>query len=128
MVAGLARLAAGRVVDRACELRVAPTFDHVVHDETATLRPTREVMDTTLSALANRTRRAIVVRLPPAHSPAGRLGHRFSMSRRAISKHLRVLREGASTDLRKVGRQRLYRPPPGGFLQLQAHQIAGSWT
>ena len=52
------------------------------------------------------------------------------MSRPAVSKHLRVLREAGLIQSRKVGRQQLYHLAPGGFGQLQAalDEIARFWT
>jgi DNA-binding transcriptional ArsR family regulator len=78
------------------------------------------VIDTTLSALADGTRRELIARLASGPQPAGRLAHGLPMSRPAVSKHLRVLREAGLIESHKVGRQQLYRLAPGGFLQLQA--------
>ncbi|MBV9599659.1 MAG: winged helix-turn-helix transcriptional regulator [Chloroflexi bacterium] len=81
---------------------------------------TIESVDSTLSALADGTRRQIIARLASGPQPAGRLAHGLPMSRPAVSKHLRVLREAGLIESHKIGRQQLYRLAPGGFLQLQA--------
>jgi len=87
-------------------------------------------VDETLSALADQTRREIIARLAAGPQPAGRLAHGFPMSRPAVSKHLRVLREAGLVECTKVGRQQLYRLAPGGFSQLRAalDEIGRFWA
>ncbi|MHB8618960.1 MAG: ArsR/SmtB family transcription factor [Chloroflexota bacterium] len=87
-------------------------------------------IDDTLSALADETRREIVARLAGGPRPAGRLAHGLPMSRPAVSKHLRVLREAGLVESTKVGRQRLYRLAPGGLSHLQAalDEIGRFWA
>jgi DNA-binding transcriptional ArsR family regulator len=75
-------------------------------------------VDETISALADQTRRELIARLAAGPQPAGRLAHGFQMSRPAVSKHLRVLREAGLVECTKVGRQQLYRLAPGGLKQL----------
>lgn len=87
-------------------------------------------IDETLFALADETRREIIARLASGPQPAGRLAHGLPMSRPAVSKHLRVLREARLIESTKVGRQQLYRLAPGGFAQLQAAlaEVGRFWT
>ena len=59
-------------------------------------------------ALADPTRRAILAMLRQGSQPAGSIARDFPISRPAISKHLRVLREAELVSEIKVGRNRLY--------------------
>jgi len=63
------------------------------------------VLDTTLSALADPTRRAILARLALGEATAGELAQPFAISQPAISHHLKVLEE-AGLILRRVDAQR----------------------
>ena len=89
-----------------------------------------ETVDETLSALADQTRREIIARLAAGPQPAGRLARGFPISRPAISKHLRVLREAGLVESTKAGRQQLYRLAPGGLTQLHAalDEIGRFWA
>ena len=77
-------------------------------------------IDDTLLALAHEARRDIIARLGDGPRPAGDIGRGFAMSRPAVSKHLRVLREAGLVESTKVGRQQLYRLTPEGLTQLKA--------
>lgn len=59
-------------------------------------------------ALADPTRRAILALLRQGSKPVGSIAHDFPISRPAISKHLRVLRDAELVTEVKVGRNRLY--------------------
>ena len=59
-------------------------------------------------ALADPTRRAILGMLRQGSQPVGSIARDFPISRPAISKHLRILREAALVSEIKVGRNRLY--------------------
>lgn len=63
------------------------------------------MLDTTLSALADPTRRAILARLALGEATAGELAQPFAISQPAISHHLKVLEE-AGLILRRVDAQR----------------------
>ena len=65
-----------------------------------------------LAALADPTRRELVALLARGEVPAGRLAERFPVSRPAISRHLRVLREAGLVRCRTEGKRRLYRLDP----------------
>jgi DNA-binding transcriptional ArsR family regulator len=61
-----------------------------------------------LEALADPTRRRIVELLAEGERSAGELAAQFPVSRPAISRHLRVLRERRLVRAREQGTQRLY--------------------
>jgi DNA-binding transcriptional ArsR family regulator len=61
-----------------------------------------------LPALADPTRREIVALLAGGERSAGELADRFPVSRPAISRHLRVLREAGLVRARTEGKRRLY--------------------
>lgn len=65
-------------------------------------------------AIADPTRRAILDRLRAGPAPVNALAADFDLSRPAISKHLRVLREARLVAEQRAGRERLYelRPVP----------------
>ena len=63
-------------------------------------------------AVADSTRRAILDRLMGGGVGVAELAAGFAMSRPAISKHLRVLRDARLVQEAKVGRQRVYRLTP----------------
>ncbi|MDH4143930.1 MAG: metalloregulator ArsR/SmtB family transcription factor [Acidimicrobiia bacterium] len=73
-------------------------------------------LDTTLRALADPTRRRILVMLRDGEYPAGTVARAFSsMSRPAVSQHLRVLHDAALVEVRRDGNRRLYRARPEGL-------------
>jgi DNA-binding transcriptional ArsR family regulator len=59
-------------------------------------------------ALADPTRRAILTLLQQGSQPVGSIARGFPISRPAISRHLRILREAELVSEVKVGRNRLY--------------------
>jgi DNA-binding transcriptional ArsR family regulator len=59
-------------------------------------------------ALADPTRRAILTLLQEGSQPVGSIARDFPISRPAISRHLRILREAELVSEIKVGRNRLY--------------------
>lgn len=79
-------------------------------------------MDGVIAALADPTRRQILEALAMQPHSAGDIARLFAISRPAISRHLRVLREcGLVTD-RVAGRQRIY------MLQVQPIQEVVAWA
>lgn len=72
---------------------------HAGHDHTP------ETLDAVFSALADPTRRAILLRLAAGPAPVHELAAPFAMSQPAVSKHLKVL-ERAGLVERSVDRQR----------------------
>lgn len=65
-------------------------------------------MDATLQALADPIRREILCMLRCTALPAGQIARAFSVSRPAVSRHLRVLREAGLVRDQNAGRERLY--------------------
>jgi DNA-binding transcriptional ArsR family regulator len=63
-------------------------------------------------AIADPTRRAILDRLRVGRAPANDLAAGFDISRPAVSKHLRILREASLVRERREGRQRVYELTP----------------
>ena len=71
-----------------------------------------------LAALADPTRRELVTLLARGELSAGELAERFPVSRPAISRHLRVLREAGLVRVRREGRRRLYALDPRPLREL----------
>lgn len=63
-------------------------------------------------AIADPTRRALLDKLRDGEQPVKRLAEPFKMSLPAISQHLQILCEVGLVEVRKAGRQRLYRLNP----------------
>ena len=61
------------------------------------------------TAIADPIRRRVLELVRDDEFPAGALAAEFEVSRPAVSRHLRVLREAGLLVERRVGRQRLYR-------------------
>jgi DNA-binding transcriptional ArsR family regulator len=80
-----------------------------------------------LDALGDPTRRAIVERLFDGPLPVGELAKGFSVSRPAISHHLRILKEANLVSDDAVGTRRLYRLNPEGFDLLRDY-LDRFWT
>jgi DNA-binding transcriptional ArsR family regulator len=68
--------------------------------------------ESTFSALADPTRRAVLDLLRQGSQPAGRIAQAFPVSRPAISKHLRLLRRAHLVQERREGRHRFYQLNP----------------
>src|ERR1700712_2084319 len=73
-----------------------------------------------LAALADPTRREIVALLAGGEQRAGEVAERFPVSRPAISRHLRVLRESGLVRVRVEGKRRLYALDPEPLRDLAA--------
>jgi DNA-binding transcriptional ArsR family regulator len=83
-----------------------------------------QASDDVFRAIADPTRRAILDRLRAGPANAGALAADFRVSRPAISKHLRVLREARLVADTRVGRERVYAFAPAP-LQAVAGWIEG---
>lgn len=68
-----------------------------------------------MDALGNPVRRQILVQLRRAPMPVGQLADRFSVSRPAISRHLRVLHDAGLVQLQHDGSRNLYAIRVQGF-------------
>lgn len=77
-------------------------------------------MDTQLRAMADGTRRAILQRTWDAPVAAGDLARGFAISRPAVSRHLRVLREAGLVVVHEAGTSRLYAADREAVAQLRA--------
>ena len=71
------------------------------------------------SAIADPTRRHIVSMLAREPTAVQKLADHFSVSRPAISKHLRVLKQAKLVTERKVGRERVYSSNPAPLKEVQ---------
>jgi DNA-binding transcriptional ArsR family regulator len=78
------------------------------------------VEDRAFEALADPTRRRIVELLASGERTAGEIAEHFPVSRPAISRHLRVLRETGMVRYREEAQRRLYALDPAPFAALDA--------
>lgn len=74
----------------------------------------------TAAAIADPIRRRVLELVRDDELPAGRLAAEFRVSRPAVSRHLRVLREAGLVRERREGRLRLYRADPAPLAELRA--------
>lgn len=77
-------------------------------------------IDSSLRALAEPTRRAIVERLSDGPASVSDLARPFDMSLAAVVQHLQVLEEAGLIRSEKIGRVRTCRIEPTGFERLAA--------
>ncbi len=77
-------------------------------------------MNAALAAIAEPRRREILDLVRHRELPAGRIASHFTISRPAVSQHLRVLHEAGLVSERREGTRRLYRVRPEGFAELRA--------
>jgi DNA-binding transcriptional ArsR family regulator len=71
------------------------------------------------AAIADPIRRRVLELVRDGEVPAGELAEQFEVSRPAVSRHLRVLREAGLVRERRVGRLRLYRADPAPLGELR---------
>jgi DNA-binding transcriptional ArsR family regulator len=76
-------------------------------------------LDASLAALADPTRRRLLRLVGERPRKAGELAGAFPVSRPAVSKHLRVLREAGLVESESRGRARIYRLAPGGIAEVR---------
>ncbi len=74
-----------------------------------------------LDALGDPTRRAILSRLLSGPLPVGEIAGEFSISRPAISQHLRILKDAQLVTDKPDGNRRLYQLNPAGFASLREY-------
>jgi len=77
--------------------------------------------ETTLDALGDATRRAILARLLQGPLPVGKLAGDFPVSRPAISQHLRILKQANLVVDKPAGNRRVYQLNPEGFDSLREY-------
>jgi DNA-binding transcriptional ArsR family regulator len=75
-------------------------------------------MDEVAGAIADPVRREILVMLRERRMSAGQIADRFAISRPAVSRHLRVLRESGLVHDELTGRRRFYRLDPAPLAAL----------
>lgn len=78
-------------------------------------------IDTTLAALADPTRRAILARLAMGEATVSELAEPLPISQPAVSRHIRVLAEAGLVLQRVDGVRRPCRLAPGGLSELDAY-------
>lgn len=71
------------------------------------------------AAIADPIRRRVLELVRDRELPAGELAEQFDVSRPAVSRHLRVLREAGLVQERREGRLRLYRADPAPLAELR---------
>ncbi len=86
-------------------------------------------MQSTLSALAEPNRLAIVQLLRRTPLPVGEIATRLELRQPQVSKHLRVLSAAGLVQVRPVAQQRIYalRPEPLKELDAWLEQFRRSW-
>jgi DNA-binding transcriptional ArsR family regulator len=71
------------------------------------------------TAISDPIRRRVLELVRDRELPAGELAAEFEVSRPAVSRHLRVLREAGLVQERREGRLRLYRADPAPLRELR---------
>lgn len=69
---------------------------------------TNNAEDRVFSALADRTRRQILRGLAGAPMPVHRIATEYAVTRPAISRHLRILKDAGLVEVSESGRENLY--------------------
>jgi DNA-binding transcriptional ArsR family regulator len=83
-------------------------------------------MDTTLRALADSTRRHILALVWHEERSASDIASKFSISRPAVSQHLKVLLDSDLVSLRRSGTQRFYRTNHAAIAKVQ-DELSSFW-
>lgn len=73
---------------------------------------------TVFEALADPIRVEIVELLAQRDLPAGNIAQRFAVTRPAVSRHLRVLREAGLVSVREEAQRRVYQLDPSRLIEL----------
>jgi DNA-binding transcriptional ArsR family regulator len=81
----------------------------------------------TAAAIADPIRRRVLELVRDREMPAGELAAEFDVSRPAVSRHLRVLREAGLVHERRDGKLRLYRADPAPLAELR-DWLDGYWA
>ena len=76
-------------------------------------------MEAALKAIAEPTRRQILVLVRDGEKSAGDIASHFDVTRPAVSQHLTVLKEAGLVTERRDGTRRLYRARPEGLEELR---------
>jgi DNA-binding transcriptional ArsR family regulator len=83
--------------------------------------PAPRSLDSTLTALSDPTRRAILAHLADGEATVNELAAPFPISQPAISRHIKVLAEAGLIVRRVEGTKRPCRLAPGGLSELDAY-------
>jgi DNA-binding transcriptional ArsR family regulator len=78
-------------------------------------------------AISDPIRRRVLELVRDRELPAGELAAQFEVSRPAVSRHLRVLREAGLVRERREGKLRLYRADPAPLAELR-EWLDGYWA
>jgi DNA-binding transcriptional ArsR family regulator len=78
-------------------------------------------------AISDPIRRRVLELVRDRELPAGELAAQFEVSRPAVSRHLRVLREAGLVRERRDGKLRLYRADPAPLAELR-EWLDGYWA
>ena len=79
------------------------------------------------AAIADPIRRRVLELVRDEELPAGEIAANFPVSRPAVSRHLRVLREAGLVQERRSGRERLYVANPAPLAELRSW-LDGYWA
>lgn len=87
-------------------------------------------MSTAWESLSDPVRREIVHRLSRGDLTAGEIAADFEISRPAVSRHLRVLREAGIVTARADAQRRVYSLAPGGLDEVRAwvEEVGAFWS
>jgi DNA-binding transcriptional ArsR family regulator len=87
------------------------------------------MLDQSLQAVADRTRRGILQRLAHGHATVGQLAALFPISRPAVSQHLKVLKDAGLVRASGPGRLSSYELAPAPLLEIEqwARALADTW-
>lgn len=77
-------------------------------------------------ALADPTRRQILIRVLARPRSVGELADGLPVSRPAVSQHLRVLKQARLVSARRDGKQQIYAPRADGLVQLRS-ELESFW-
>lgn len=81
---------------------------------------TNSPSDAVFKALADGTRREILTLLAVRPEPVNRLASRFEITRPAISRHLKLLKDAELIELTTTGRENVYRLKTAALRQLES--------
>ena len=89
-----------------------------------------EILDHTLTALADPTRRAILKRLAQGEARVTKLAAPFAISLNSVSKHIKLLERAGLVERRRNGREHLlkFRPEPLTAVEKWVADQQAFWT
>ena len=74
-----------------------------------------------LTALADNTRRKVFALVASNPAPVGKLAEKLTVSRPAVSQHLKVLSDAGLVECKSVGTSRIYAVRREGLAELRAY-------